>query len=248
MLERVNEEEVLKNTKFMVFNLLRILKFFYSFKELEKRLNVPSQVLWRYVTLRVTPEKKTAQRILTTIRKHRLIEEVVYNTVFRSKELWTLTSNPGILELAALRLADELKKSKIDVVLSTPDPYSAALAAIVSTYLRAKLCIPSHTPLSDNVLAESYQVASGVLGIAAIPRECVPKKSRVLIVTLAAVNPFHLKAAMNLAMKRQAIVSGIFSLIGASQTIQEILENFKPEHKPQVIVLLETDANNRQHA
>ncbi len=45
MSDRVDGEEVLKNAKFIVFNLLRILKFFYSFKELEKLLNIPSQVL-----------------------------------------------------------------------------------------------------------------------------------------------------------------------------------------------------------
>jgi hypothetical protein len=71
------EDGVLKNTKFMVFTLLRILKYFYSFKQLEDRLGISSQVLWRYVTLRVTPEKQTAEKILAKINEEKLVEEII---------------------------------------------------------------------------------------------------------------------------------------------------------------------------
>ncbi|MCX8209383.1 MAG: hypothetical protein N3G79_07070, partial [Sulfolobales archaeon] len=71
--DKVCDEEEAKNVKLTAFNLLRLLKFFYSFKELEKRLGMPSQVLWRYVTLRATPEKDTAQKILAKIKEQRLV-------------------------------------------------------------------------------------------------------------------------------------------------------------------------------
>jgi adenine/guanine phosphoribosyltransferase-like PRPP-binding protein len=238
--DKVDAEEVLKNSKFMVFNLLRILKFFYSFKELEKRLNVPSQVLWRYVTLRVTPEKETAQRILARIKEQRLVEEVVSSAISRKGGLWALFSNPGILELAALKLVEEFRKGKVEVVLSAPDPYSAALAAVASTYLRAKLCIPSRTPYSDNVLTESYQVAPGVIDVAAIPRECIPRKSGVLVVTVTTANPSHIKAAVNLVVRRGAKIAGVFALTGTKQVIQEYLAATKPAQNPKIIVLVET--------
>lgn len=70
-----SSEEELKNAKFVLFNLLQALKFFYSFKELERILGVPSRVLWRYVTLRAMPEKDTAQRILNKIMKEEVIEK-----------------------------------------------------------------------------------------------------------------------------------------------------------------------------
>ncbi|MCE4613988.1 MAG: hypothetical protein F7B60_00430 [Desulfurococcales archaeon] len=244
MSEESVEEEDLKNTKFMVFTLLRILKFFYSFKQLENRLNIPSQVLWRYVTLRVTPEKQTADKILARIKETRLVEEVISREVTEDKELWVISSNPGILELAALRLVYELRKSRIDVILSTPDIYSLPLASIISSYFKAKLCIPSHMPLSNNVLSESYQVAPGILDVAAIPRDCIPRKSRVLITTLAATNSLYLNPAFKLAVKRYAHISAVFSVLGNSQVITEVARNYGVEPEPRIVVLVEMDVKN----
>ncbi len=171
-----------------------------------------------------------------------MIEEVVFNAVSRTEELWTLLSNPGILELSALKLVDEFKKCKIDIVLSTPDPYSTALAAVVSTCLRAKLCIPSRTPYSDHVLTESYQVAPGILDIAAVPRKCIPRKSRVLIVAATTANISHLKAVVNLVARCHAEIVGVFSLTGTRQAIQECLSATKLGQNPKIIVLVETSS------
>ncbi|MCE4606280.1 MAG: hypothetical protein F7B59_02995 [Desulfurococcales archaeon] len=232
-------EEVFKNTKSMVFTLLRILKFFYSFKYLEARLDVPSQVLWRYVTLRVTPEKQTAEKILARIKESRLIEEVISKELSEEKEFWLITSNPGILELAAMRLAYDLRKSKIDVILSTPDIHSLPLASIVSSYLKTKLCIPSHTPCSRTVLSEPYQIAPGVLDVAAIPRDCIPRKSKVLVTTLSGANSSYFNPVFTLVLKRYGQITAVFSMLGNTGVIREAVKNFGLEPEPKIIVLVE---------
>lgn len=238
------EEEVFKNTKFMVFTLLRILKFFYSFKHLETKLEIPSQVLWRYVTLRVTPEKQTAEKILAKIKESKLIEEVISKELSEEKELWLISSNPGILELAAMRLVYDLRKSKIDMILSTPDIHSLPLASIVSSYLKTKLCIPSRTPYSRSVLSESYQIAPGVLDVAAIPRDCIPRKSKVLITTLSGISAMHLNPVFKLVSKRYAQVPAVFSVLGNTGVIREVVRNYGIEPEPKIIVLVEKDLKN----
>lgn len=220
--DKACDEEESKNIKLTAFNLLRLLKFFYSFKELERRIGVPSQVLWRYVTLRATPEKDTAQKILARIKEQKLVEEAISEVISESKEPWLLLSNPGILELSALKLVEEFRRAKAEVVLSTPDPYSAALAAVASIYLKARLCIPSRILYSNNVIVENYQSPSGVLDVIAIPRRSMPNKSRVLITTMTMYLPL-LEATINLVLKSYAELVGVFSVMETKEEAEGLV-------------------------
>jgi len=238
--DEVVNKEILKDARFTVFNLLRVLKFFYSFKELEQRLGVQSQVLWRYVTLRAIPEKKSAQKILAKIREGKLIEEAMSRIMDKDKELWQLFNNPGILELTAIKVLDEYRRSKVGAVLSAPDSFSAALAALISAYLRSKLCIASHTPFSKNVVAECYQTSSGMVDVAAVPRDCIPKKSRVLVVSANATEYAPLAATINLVLKCHAEVVGVISLIGSCKAVQNAIAS-KLGIRPRIIILHDLD-------
>lgn len=240
-----NEEE-LKNPKFMVFTLLRILKFFYSFKQLELKLGIPSQVLWRYITLRVTPEKQTAEKILAKIKESKLIEEVISSELSSEKELWVIASNPGILELSAIRLLYDIKKTRIDAVLPTPDALSTPLATIISSYLKTRLCIPSKASYSKYIIVEPYEVASGLVDAISIPRDCIPRKSRILVTTLFGSNLALFKPVFRLAMKRDAQIASIFSVIGNQITINEAINRYGIQPLPKVIVLVEKDLVGKQ--
>jgi hypothetical protein len=231
-------EEVLKNPKFVLFNLLRVLKFFYSFKELEKLLGVSSQVLWRYVSLRVMPEKETAQKLLAKIREKRLVEEAVRRAVEASREPWMLFSNPGVLELAALKAVDEFRKTRIDAVLAAPDPYSSSLAAITALYLRSRLCTASKTPLSSSILAEVYEVQPGIIEVAATPRECVQRRSKILVVAAAAPPIQGLTAALGVTLRGHADVVGILVLEGWEEAVNEAIKTAHLAANPKTIILV----------
>ena len=73
----------------------------------------------------------------------------------------------------------------------------------------------------------------------AIPLECIPRKSRVLIVTLNAINQSHLKAVLKIAMKQHTTIMGIFSVMGKTKIIQETLEDLELGNKPPVTILIE---------
>ncbi|ABM80581.1 hypothetical protein [Hyperthermus butylicus] len=238
MSDKIAEEEIAKNPKFIMFNLLRILKFFYSFKELEKMLNIPSQVLWRYTTLRVTPEKETAQKIIAKINELKLIEKAVSKTITGKWELWEIFRNPGILELAALKIVNEFKKNRIDVVLPAPDPYSIALGSIIAAYLRARLCIPVRMFPPGNSLVEVYMPAPNMLDVAAIPRSCIPRKSKVLIVAATTENQSLIEAAVNLALKSRAEIRGLFSLEGSRDAMRRMLAE-RGQNDSKILVLVE---------
>ncbi len=228
----------LGRVKQLTLKTLSLLKFFYSFRELEKILGVHSQVLWRYVTLRAVPEKDTAARILSRIREEGVIEDVLRRSFSEETELGVILSNPGLLELAAIKLADEYRGSRVECTLSAPDNYSAALASLVSVHLRTRLCILSRKPLSKNIVCEPYQSMDGVVDAVAIPRGCIQRKSRVLIVTVNGNDKPGLKAALNIALKCHGEVIGLFALTGCRSDIVDFLEKsgFKVEFKVSVLV------------
>ncbi len=207
-----SSEEELKNAKFVLFNLLRALKFFYSFKELERILGVPSQVLWRYVTLRAMPEKDTAQRILNKIMKEGVIEKTLKRVIESSNgDEWRLLGNPGVLELAGLKVADMLKKTRVDVVLAPCDGYSVALATIIATYLKSRICIATRYLYSNNNTVEYYREGGSVEAIA-VPSDCIPKKARVVIILATEYSANCLDAVINIIKRRRGEIISIFSL------------------------------------
>jgi hypothetical protein len=235
-----SSEDVVKNPRLMLFNLLRALKFFYSFRDLERLLEVPAQVLWRYAVLRAVPEKDTAQKILARIREKLLVEETIKAAVKSSSEPWMLLANPGMLMLAALKAVDEFKKSRIEVVLASPDPYSASLAAIVASYIGARLCTSSCTPLSSNTTTVAYEVAPGIVRVAALPRKCLSKKAKTLIVASSVPPEYLLTAPLELAYKSQADVAGFFILAGNPGVARNLMQRYTHlTTPPKTVVLVE---------
>jgi len=231
-------EEVGKNPRLELFNLLRALKFFYSFKDLERMLDVPAQVLWRYIVLRAVPEKETVQKLLARVRERLLVEETIRAAAKSSSEPWMLLANPGMLMLAALKAVDEFKKSRIEVVLASPDPYSASLAAMVASYIGARLCASSCTPLSSSTTTVAYEVAPGIVRVAALPRKCLQRRARTLVVA-SAVPPEHLLTApLELAYKGQADVVGVFILAGDPGVVKSSMQRNAYQAEPARTVIL----------
>ena len=142
------------------------------------------------------------------------------------------------MELAAIKAFDEFKKDKINVVLSAPDNYSVALASLISVYLKSRLCIPSRIQYSHEIIVEPYLIDSGIVivEVIAIPRECLPLRSRVLIVVASTQILEPLLATINLALKRHADIVGIFSLVGSEEAVSKMMP--KLPSRSRIIVIL----------
>jgi len=62
---------------YILFKLLRALRGLHSFRELEKLLATPYQVLWRYATLTSTPEEKSVAKLFSRAAELHLLDRVV---------------------------------------------------------------------------------------------------------------------------------------------------------------------------
>ncbi|MEB2792737.1 MAG: hypothetical protein G5Z42_00230 [Caldisphaeraceae archaeon] len=229
-----------KNTKLLVFRLLGALKYFYSFKELEERLGVPAQILWRYVVLRTVPERSTAEKILKKIRENRMIEDVLVRYFRNKEELWSLLSNPGIMMLTGLKFLEELKDEKINSIVTSPENYSAALGSIFSTLFHTRLCISSHSPYSNHIISKNYKVSPEYFDVIILPKECIPKKSKVALVAIDGNKITMLSSLMDLINSRQSYISGLLLIVGSRSRIDELLRS-RSKRSMKSVILIDLD-------
>ncbi len=202
--------EELKNAKLMLFNLLQLLKHFYSFKQLEETLGVPAQVLWRYSALRATPERETVQKLLRRIKESGLVEEAIRRSLDEGGG-WLAYTNIGLLGLAALGVAEKLaaeKKGRVGVIVTIDEAYSVAFATMLSYYLRARLCVASSRLYEEQSLVD-YCITGARAEALALPHRCLSKKPRVLLVAATEPAARCLEALVRLVKRAKAPIIGV---------------------------------------
>ncbi len=211
------------NLKYTLYKVLNALKYFYSFKKLEDRLGVSAQILWRYVTLRSVPERETAEKLLAKIASENLVSEALAKIV-NGGELWQMLSSPGVASLLELRVLESFKGEKINAIVAGPDGYSAAFGATLSDLFHARLCVASKTPYSKHVIAKNYKVSQDYYDTMLLPKECLPRRGRVLLVMVDLSKLPQVGALVDVAKLRQCTIVGVVGVVGAADKVREILK------------------------
>jgi hypothetical protein len=213
------------NLKFTLFKVLNALKHFYSFKELEERLGVSAQILWRYVSLRSVPERVTAERLLQRIEDEKLIDEAFERAIKDSEEPWQVLSSPGIMELAELKVISTLKGDRVNVVITGPDGYSTAFGAILADALHARLCVASRSPHSRHLIVKSYKVSQDYYDTLIFPRECIQRRGRALLVSVDGDKASQLSALIDVVKMRQVSIAGVLAIFGSESKIRDLVKS-----------------------
>jgi len=224
------------NLKFTLFKVLNALKHFYSFKELEERLGVSAQILWRYVSLRSVPERVTAERLLQKIEDEKLIDEAFERAIKDSEEPWQVLSSPGVMELAELKVISTLKGDRVNVVITGPDGYSTAFGAILADALHARLCVASRSPHSRHLIVKSYKVSQDYYDTLIFPRECIQRRGRALLVSVDGDKASQISALIDVANMRQVSIAGVLAIFGSEPKIRDLVKS-KTGSDAKVLVL-----------
>ncbi len=212
------------NLKFMLFKVLSALKHFYSFKELENRLGVSAQILWRYVSLRSVPERGTAEKLIQKIEKEGLIDEALKKSLQESDEPWQILSNPGVMTLAELKAMEIFRGEKVNVIITGKDGYSTAFGAMLADAFHSRLCLPSNTPYSKHVIVKNYRISQEYLDSLIFPKECIPRRSHVVTVLVDGTKPYQLSALLDIVKARQAVLTGVVVVLGSESKIKELVK------------------------
>ncbi|MEM0320365.1 MAG: hypothetical protein QXS67_03020 [Candidatus Nezhaarchaeales archaeon] len=212
-----------------VLNILHVLNYFYSLRDLEEMLGVPFQNLWRYVNLLSVPEEKTAEKILSRIQELNLIEETVRKVLLDTDvEIWSLAREPSFLRLFSL-VIEELVEDRVDVVVPLSE-YAIPLASIVAMELERPLCpVMLHNVRGEK---EGFYVAhytsckSGELRMIALPRRSLHGKESALMIDIVVDELDHIETVAGI-MKRAKIDQQYLIAIQLSKDIYLKLMNDK---------------------
>ncbi len=217
-----------KNVRSLVVRLLNALKCFYTFKDLEELLNVPQQVLWRYVNSLTVPEENTARRILNRIEELKLVEKIIDQRVKvrdgRVVEKWRFYENVGFLDIFSFYVLTIIRIDDVDTVLGFPED-STPLATSVAQWLRAYLCIATRNALATDgskfITEVCTSQVTNTVEYLAVPRGCLERGDLTLLVTDVLNDTELLGAAIRLVRKVQAEPWGLVAVAALPDALLE---------------------------
>ena len=200
------------DTPYMIVKLLNSLKGFYTFKELEEKVGIPSQILWRYTSLTHIPEKGTSWKIVKKVLEHglarRAIDRVITRNSYGYIETWKyLYDFLGIVGYEAARFVGP---EDIDVVVAFPEE-DAPLALAVSEWLGSRTCVGfTRAGLHLGGFLQSSYVSPdrGMMVNVYMPKGVIRKGDNVLIVKNIAKDWASLEVLMHIMETVKARVWG----------------------------------------
>lgn len=173
--------------------LLVALNYAYSLRELEKMLNIPYQVLWRYMVLLTLPEKKTAELIMSRVSELNLLDKALRKAVEEaSKNPYEVVRKPGFLALYSMHVREALGDQKIKTVFAV-EPHDIILATALGKELNSEICpiLSTYPMLRDYKLITFFEEG---LKTAAIPNKCIKERAGHVLAAVALKNPDLLEA------------------------------------------------------
>ncbi|MEM0380160.1 MAG: hypothetical protein QXX35_04850 [Desulfurococcaceae archaeon] len=215
-----------KNPKYVFHELLEILTLFYTFRELSKILDVPVQTLWKYRTLRATPEKESALKLISKIRSSRLIEEILDKLKNSQDEPLVLLNKPGVLELITFIACDHVRKLKPSLILAMPDPYSSAIATLTSVKNRIRLCLSDKQLSPRNSICTVIVDSDNRVTPLCVPTECFSKRNKVMVISSIYLNGY-IKSIVSILKKSGQILDEIFIVYGSRDVVEKEISELK---------------------
>lgn len=206
----------------LVVRLLNALKGFYTFKDLEAKMGIPYQLLWRYTSLRTIPERQTAKRILDSIEERGLVDDVISKSVVRGSngfiEYWRYLYDQRFLNIVGYRAYRFLMGTRVTALMVYPQEDSA-LGVVASEWLGTHLSVAtsrlnigvnghSATTYKSRDRAEIVQVY--------LPKGALRENDRVVVIKNIAKNLDSLGALVELAEINGARVVGLIAVASVS--------------------------------
>jgi len=227
--EVLNHDIEHDNPKRQLLRLLRILTSFYSYRELERRLNIPENTLWKYYSLKVMPEKETAVKLLKKIEESGLLDSIIKDLA-RDKGYETILSgNIGIYELISYMISNTVRNMKIGKVFALPDNYSAIIASLIAMDNRLKLCLSDQNIVLIDSICHTVVVNNRPVSIC-YSKECLDKKHKSIVVGLMYSTSFVTEIYRFLSKYKQRVV-GFYFMFG-NGVKEPVIQGVEDVEKP----------------
>lgn len=203
---------------------LKLLKKDYTYNELSDIFNgLPMTVLNRYIKGHVLPSESRAKKIYKVFREHYNIKEQIKKKIKFNEDGYfdntNLVGNNLLLSLIVSEIYSNYCNRKIDKVL-TAAVDGIPIAVLTANELNVDVIIAKKTReagVSDFIVENYSPGRTGVILSLYLPAKLISSQDHILIVEDIIRSGETQKALCRMITEANAIVSGIFTLIGIGE-------------------------------
>ena len=210
---------------------LRLLKKYFTYKELSRVLRISEALLCRYVKGDVLPGVERAWHIINKTIEAGLVERIIDRLLVLDERgivnIYFIAYNSVVIKLASQRAFIEFINNDIDKVL-TAAVNGIPLATMVSDVLETDVVVAKRTRdagIIEYLEAQYLTPSPPVLTSLYLPRHAISKGDRVLIVDDLLQSGRTLSALISLTERSNAKVVGVFALLSLGSRWRDRVPN-----------------------
>ncbi|MEM4971591.1 MAG: phosphoribosyltransferase family protein [Sulfolobales archaeon] len=222
---------IVKDERYICTTALRLVKKNLKYSDLQEVLGIPAPVLWRYIAGVVRPTRERASEILRTLIEKGVLRRVIAKRLRMVDgdvvNMYSLVYSTDILWLASIEAYYHFKDQYLEVALTTEVdgiPVGLAIASMLDLDL---VVAKRRKELGFSEFYEETYLSRDPPSLVTlyVPKESLPKGSRVLIVDDLLRSGRTLKALINIVRQAKAEVVGIFSLVAIGNEWRDVIKD-----------------------
>ncbi len=215
----------------IAIELLRSLRKYLKYRELEKYLNLPGPVLWRYITGKVEPTIDRAKEIIGAIINKGLVRHVISKQINiinkRVINTYKVVYDTSILKLIAVEAYYQFKDKK-PTAIATVEVDGIPVALAVANLFNTKIIVAKKVKelgFRDYIEYTYMQGDPPSLVTLYIPSELIKPQDRILIVDDLLRSGRTIKSLIEMINKVHAKTIGVFAVLSVGTLWKQTLEN-----------------------
>jgi adenine phosphoribosyltransferase len=229
--------------------LLRMLKRYHSYDELEDILGHSKVVLNRYIKGHVLPSSDRAEKIIEQVKENLNVKKLVKDQLVYFKGYFDTTmllGNTSLLKLVAQYVADNFEEANVTKIGAVA-PEGMPIAVHLATELGVDIAFAKRTRdlgVRKFLKVHFPQETTGELLSLNMPKGLLTIDDRVLIIEDSCRTGTTLEMMIELVNKSMAEIAGIFVLAGMGENWKPTIKRLKKligEKNVQIFCELELD-------
>lgn len=222
---------LIKDERYLCITALKLIKRSAKYSDLQRILNIPAPVLWRYIAGVVRPTRERASEILRTLIESGIVRNIIAKKLkfidSNVVDMYSLVYRTDVLWLASIEAYYHFRDQRIDAALTTEVdgiPVGLAIASIMDIDL---IVAKRRKELGFSEFYEETYLSRDPPSLVTlyVPRESIRKGARVLIVDDLLRSGRTLKALINIVRQAKAELAGIFSLVSVGSEWKEVVRD-----------------------
>ncbi len=216
--------------RFIAIKLLRVLRKYYTYRELEEFFGIPAPSIWKYISGKILPTIEKARRILNIIIEKKIVTDLLGKLIKIVDggiiDLNDIIYDIGVMKLVGLEAYYYFREEEPTIILSIEvDGIPVALS--VAEYFNAKTVIVKKRPeaslreyLEYNLMSRDLPVITKLY----VPKDPFTRKDRVLIVDDLLRTGRTCRALVEMVKNTKSELAGIFSVVAVGSDWVPIIE------------------------